>query len=882
MISRLLFLLQRFAWKRPRVILGLLVLLIVGAAAASARLKFSSDIVNILPRSSPAVDAVQEVLGHFAFTGQLFVFVEKTRPDASEEAAMKLADGIGERMRRSPEVTSVDWKITKESEEFLGRMVTERGPLLIPDGKMPEFLKRFETAEIRKTVKKNRRRLSGPGPGLADMLAGRDPLDLTRDFYLPILNAGRPQGKFDLSTGYYFCEGRTALIFTVEGAKPPHDVEFGEKLVALAQKSIAEARAETPGSDGWSVSLLGGYPIALANEKAIRDDMGITILGSVPPLMLMLIISLRRWLSLAIGFVALNIGILWTFGLAGAVYGHLTGVTVGFAGLLAGMGIDFTIHFYNRYFVERDTGLPPDEACGKVYSGGAPSVFVAMITSAASLMCLWVSQFVGLREFATLVGAGLVLVFIATALSFPLFIRTCAPRGWADREVPRWIFGGSWVAFAVYLAISAYYVPALGLATAAACILLLTDWGQRATTWALVKRPSVAATLAVAGTIVASVALFRPPAGLPPRETDVKNLRTEGDVILKIQERMRDAFGSGMDPLMIVSRGATEGEALERADAVVRSVSALQDVAVSGITQFVPPPSQQRRRAAEVSNVDAERVLRDLDAALDAEGFEPAAFEEARKTLRTALAVRDPVSPSSLDDPFFRSIRGRFLSTGAGDGRVRVLTWVTPRDPLHVREVRERVINEIDGAAKRGDPQSTMSGFNVVVKELDERIGPDIGKATLCAGALTFVLACILFRSLPWALLALLPSCVGTLWMLGVFRLMDVRMNYLSLIVYPLMMGMGTDNGLYLVYRFRELGCRDAARTVSSLWRGLTLTALTTVVGFGSLAFASNLAMRSLGVAISVGMLSYLFATLLVLPPLLRRLEHWKESVRPE
>ena len=43
--------------------------------------------------------------------------------------------------------------------------------------------------------------------------------------------------------------------------------------------------------------------------------------------------------------------------------------------------------------------------------------------------------------------------------------------------------------------------------------------------------------------------------------------------------------------------------------------------------------------------------------------------------------------------------------------------------------------------------------------------------------------------------------------------------------------------------------------------------------GFESLAFASNLAMRSLGVAHSVGMLSYLLATLFALPPLLKLLE---------
>ncbi len=879
-MPRLLFALQEWIWRRPRAVLLLVALLCAASGIAASRLTFSSDIVNILPRSSPAVDAVHEVLGHFTFTGQLFIYLERDSPEATDEAAMRVADGIARRLKGAAEATAIDYRITPESEEFLAKMVTERGPLLLADDRMPDFLKRLETAEIRKTVRKNRRRLAGPGVGVADALAGRDPLDLTRDFYLPLLSAGAPQGKFDLSTGYYFCEGRRSLILTVEGAQPPHDIEFGKRFVALANRAIAEARAEVPGGERWKASLLGGYPIAIYAEQSIKEDMGVTILGSVPPLMVMLLLSLRRWLSLIVGFVALSLGILWTFGLAGVAYGHLTGVTVGFAGLIAGMGIDFTIHFLNRYRVERESGMAPPAACGAVYHGGVPSVFVAMITSAASFLCLWVSEFSGLREFATLVGVGLFLVFAATAIVFPLIVRAVASRPWAEKDVPGWFHSLLWAGFALFLAYSARHVVGLGFATAAACILLMSGWGQRLVTRALLDYPKTVAGLAAAGTALALFALLRPPAGLPLRETDVKNLRTEGDVILDIQERMRADFGSGLDPLMVVSRAATEEEVLEKADGVARQVGALPDTAVQGITQFVPPPSRQRRRAADLAGVDADRVIRDLDAALDAEGFDPAAFDAARSTLRAALAMREPVLPSRLDDPFFRSIRGRFLSTKAPDGRFRALTWVMPRDPLHLRDVREHVINAVYAASRTGDPGATLSGFNVVVKELDERIGPDVGKATVVAALLTCVLASILFASFRWTLLALFPAMVGTLWMLGVFRLMDMRMNYISLIVYPLMMGMGTDNGLYLVYRFRELGRSSAETTITTLWRGITMTALTTIVGFESLAFASNLAMRSLGVSHSVAMLAYLLATLLVLPPILKALEK-KQAPKP-
>ncbi|MCE9584946.1 MAG: MMPL family transporter [Planctomycetes bacterium] len=878
-MARLLLALHRFAWRRPRAVLAIVLVFCLASGAAAMRLRFSSDIVNILPQSSPAVDAVSEVMSHFSFTGQLFIYFEKIRPDATDDAAMGLAAGIAKRMRGAPEVTTVDERITPESEAFLGRMVTERGPLMISDDRMAEFLKRLEPDEIRKVVRKNRRRLASPGVGMAEALAGRDPLDLARDFYLPVLSAGRPSGKFDFSTGYYFDEGRKNLIMTVEGARPPHDIEFGKKFVALTNRSIAEARAEVKGSDGWQITLLGGYPIALASEKAIKSDMGVTIFSSIPPVLVMLLISLRRWRSLAIGFVALHLGIIWTFGLAGLAYGHLTGVTVGFSGLLAGMGIDFTIHFFSRYRHEREAGLLPEAASEAVYTGAGPGVFIAMITSVASLLCLWVSEFKGLREFATLVGFGLLFVFTGTLLMFPLFIRRLEKRPELEKDVPTWVVGVSWVGFLLYNAIAIKMFPALGIATAAACLLLMTGAGQKAVSYALVTRPAISGTLALILTVIATGAILRAPIGLPERETDVKNLRTEGDNVLEVQERMKNAYGTGIDPLLIIVRGASEEEALEKADAVAKSVAGAPDVSVQAITQFVPPLSRQRRHAEALAKVDAERVIRDLDAALDAEGFDTTAFEGARESLRRVLVHPEPIIPSKLDDPFFNSIRGRFLSDDKIDSpaRYRSLVWVTPKDPLHLKSVREHFINGISASAKQGDAGATLCGFNVVVKEIDDRIGGDIGKATLAAGVLTFVLAWILFGSLPWALLALLPGVIGTLWLIGALRLMEVKMNYLNLIVFPLMMGMGTDNGLHLVARFRELGCRDAARTMSSLWRGLTMTSLTTVVGFGSLAFAANRAMKSLGIAISVGMLAYLFASLLVVPPILKWLEGWKQ-----
>ncbi|MCE9583475.1 MAG: MMPL family transporter [Planctomycetes bacterium] len=870
-MSRLFAAFHNAIWRRPRLTVALLVASCVLAALAASRLRFSSDISKVLPADSPSVDAVSEVMKHFAFTGQLFIFFEKSDPAAPDAAAMRLADALGKRLSGAPEIVSAQWKMSPESEAFMADLVSQHGPLLLPDAEMDRFLARLEPAEIREVVQRGRRQLSRPGMGLTDALMKHDPLNLTRDFFLKRLGAGKPEGRVDVSSGYFFNEGRTALLMTVEGKEQPQNVAFSRRIVERVEGALAEARAEVPSAAGWKVTLLGGYPIALQSEASIKGDLKLNMLTSIPPVLIMLLISMRRWSSLAIGAVSLTVGTLWTFGLAGVAFGHLTAVTVGFAGLLAGMGIDITIHMFHRFRHERAAGLSAEAASLATFSGTGPGAFIAMVTTAFSILCLWVSGFRGLREFGTLVGVGVLLIFVSTFAAIPLFTRLeRADR--PGRDIPRWVLGTCWLLFAVYFAASVQLLSFLGIVIAVSCVVFMTAPGTRATINLIVGRPRLTAALAAAVTVASLAALARPPFGRLVPESDIRNLRSEDDTLLDAQERLRVAYAAGTESILVLVRAGSEDEALEKAALVSEALERIPGATTQSIANFVAPAARQERQARRLAAVDAARVVADLDRALDAEGFDPAAFDGAREWLRGLLAARTPVRPFALRDPFFLSIRNRFLARDDA-GTVRSLVWFTPAGSLHTTPERNRAIAGLREAALRACPDAVLSGFPVVMQEIDARIGPDIFWSTLAGGAVSILLAWVLYGSFRWMAISILPAFVGTFWFIGILKLMGMHTNFINLIVFPILAGLATDNGLYLVERFREIRCRSVREAVTSLWPSLTLTSLTTIVGFGSLAFSTNRGMRSLGVAISVGMLCYLFASILILPPILWWLE---------
>jgi predicted RND superfamily exporter protein len=122
----------------------------------------------------------------------------------------------------------------------------------------------------------------------------------------------------------------------------------------------------------------------------------------------------------------------------------------------------------------------------------------------------------------------------------------------------------------------------------------------------------------------------------------------------------------------------------------------------------------------------------------------------------------------------------------------------------------------------------------------------------------------------------MLPVGVGMLQLFGVLGLMDVPLNPANMIVLPLILGIGIDDGVHVVHDFRrQTGrYRMSASTASSV----LITSLTTMVGFGSLMIASHRGLQSLGRVLTVGVSCCLITSLLMLPALLA----WLTRNRPE
>lgn len=144
--------------------------------------------------------------------------------------------------------------------------------------------------------------------------------------------------------------------------------------------------------------------------------------------------------------------------------------------------------------------------------------------------------------------------------------------------------------------------------------------------------------------------------------------------------------------------------------------------------------------------------------------------------------------------------------------------------------------------------------------------------ATLALVQVALILA-IAFKKASWVVMTLLPLICSVWITLGVIGFLGIELNFLTLSITPILLGIGIDDGIHITERHRKE--RSIPLVLRESGSGLSATTLTTAVGFLSFCFSENDAVREFGMAAAIGIGVCLLASLHLLPCIFR-------SRRPE
>ncbi len=321
-------------------------------------------------------------------------------------------------------------------------------------------------------------------------------------------------------------------------------------------------------------------------------------------------------------------------------------------------------------------------------------------------------------------------------------------------------------------------------------------------------------------------------------------------------------------PLMERRFGRLLGRVQRAAPAAGLAALALAGLA-AGLPGFDGNYLNLQPRDSEAARLEREMVQRSIFSPQFA-AFIAASPAEARATaaklrkLDTVGAVRS-ADDLALLDMLARPIPGEREAFGAGftsrDGRSAVYAY--PKGDVWDAAFESRFLAQLRSVDPRVTGMPVLGRFMI-----------DLSRRALLvtAGLSTLVVVLLVLLDLrrpAWSALALLPTALSVAATLGSMRLLGIAFNPLNVMALPVILGTVVDAGAQIVHRYlQERG--DLTRTLAGSGGAVTLCVMTTLVGFGALAFTTHRGLASFGIVLTLGSVYSLVFSLFVLPPLLR------------
>jgi predicted RND superfamily exporter protein len=798
-----------FLSRRRAVLPALLLALIALAVAGAFQVRFEEDIFALLPPDEPRVAETRLALERYRGLERIVVALESDEP-AALAAAVDQAD---EALRQVRGVQSVVSRLEQSAQEDIFNLYAGAAPLLFDDDLQSRIEARLTTGEFAARLQGYLDRQAGKeGMTVADSFRD-DPLGFDELVFRRFehLSAGFRGGR-DAQGRILSPDGRFAVLF-VQADFPSSDTGRGREFMVSLEGALPA---------GVTTHVVGAHRSSVDNANVLRTDLNLTVATSAIGILLLFLVAFRSVTAILLPLLSVGFGFAVALGVQGWVHGELSAITAGFSAVLLGIAVDYGVHLVTTCGSE--VGDRAQRAQSAIAHVGRPA-FIAALTTIAAILMLRFSRFDGLHQLSEMAVVGIAGALLFAIFAGPQLLRLAGPKAGAAQGVSR-VLGS--LSSARFRARKALLAAGVIVTVALGCCIPLVGF-----------------------------------------DGDVMNLDGKGAATRASEAAVQQAFGQDtLSRTLVVSGGDTLESALRENDLNARALHAV-GAGFDGISWVLPAPETQRENLERWRRFWNERRISALTETM-----------AAAKATRPDTGAETGLTVAQLERGF-----AGFFST---------LRLVEPPEVIEPKQVRDKPIWALMSGFVSDEGRRAYIGATATMDEAmaDElrALAPSaivLNKASftgrmvrfirddlLLVGGMSLLLVVTLlvltFGRLRDVAIALVPVAGGMIWTLGLMGLLGIRFNIINTLVTVFIAGLGIDYGIFFVQTWR--GSRDAAevrRRLLHAGSGVTIAALTTLFGFGSLALASHPALFSVGVTTAIGVLSALVLTLFVVPTLL-------------
>ncbi|MCB0760150.1 MAG: MMPL family transporter [Flavobacteriales bacterium] len=167
-----------------------------------------------------------------------------------------------------------------------------------------------------------------------------------------------------------------------------------------------------------------------------------------------------------------------------------------------------------------------------------------------------------------------------------------------------------------------------------------------------------------------------------------------------------------------------------------------------------------------------------------------------------------------------------------------------------------------------------ISGLEIIdmranAYSLVKAVEDDFNFILIASSLLVFVILLLMYGRLELALVTFLPMALSWIWIVGATVLLDIKFNFVNVILSTFIFGLGDDFAIFITdgYMSKHKYGRD---TLSSYTSAIVLSALTTLIGMAALLFAGHPAIQSISTLSVLGIVIIVFISLTLQPALFK------------
>ncbi len=636
-----------------------------------------------------------------------------------------------------------------------------------------------------------------------------------------------PKSKF----GYLFPSDRGALISIRLQSGISEDTR--REAIGLIRTAVSDdAFALHDGS--YDIS---GVPVIV---QGLADELGgqIVILFTAAMLVMALVLVLvfgppLRLLPLVIALGAAG----FAFGLLSLLGGTLTMASVAVLPVVIGLGVDYAIQLQARFREAASRGERPPAAAVIAAVRGGPVIGTAALATCVGFLSLTLSPIPMVREFAVALVAGIIAALLISLTAGLAALSMVGPGARRRRGLGALIEAGHrGAAGGGRLGDAGRSLAGAASRTAAVAAASRRRAGAvwRIALAASIEKPGrvlvVATVLAVTGWV----------AGTGTKViSDIRELVPADLPALESVDNLEDVTGVGQELDVLVSGDVTSPAAIAWMSDFKQRV--LAEHGFDGASPRCLDPGTELCPGPALSDLFDFSSGRPPDAARIA-------------------GVLDTVPPY-----FSQAILSR---SDAGD--VANVSFLIPVMPL---DEQEALIGDIRSELDPPDGVSAeVVGLPVLTADANEELSGSRYWLTIVGLFAVGLVLLAFYRSFARALVPLLPIALATGWSALVLEAIDIPLNPMSATLGALVIAVATEFSVILSARYHEerasgLTVGEALRsTYARTGVAVLASGVTSIAGFGVLAFSRIAMLRDFGLVTVVDLSVALAGVMLVLP----------------